>query len=112
MLTRMKIVTIDPLYTAAAAKSHDWLPVVPGQDGALASAMAHAILAEGVWNKNFVGNFKDGVNKFVANNIVSEDDFEEKHTSGVVKWWNIELKDKTPEWAESICGIKASKIRE
>ena len=23
----------------------------------------------------------------------------EKQTHGVVKWWNIELKDKTPAWA-------------
>jgi anaerobic selenocysteine-containing dehydrogenase len=112
MLDRMKIVTIDPLFTAAAAKSHDWLPVIPGQDGALASAMAHVILTEGIWNKEFVGDFLGGANKFVADTIVDEADFEEKHTNGVVKWWNIELKNKSAEWAEPICGIKASKIKE
>lgn len=110
VLENAKVVTIDPILTAAAAKSHEWLPVIPGQDGALAVAFAHVILKEGLWNKEFVGDFKDGINKFIPNQVVSEDDFQEKHTYGLVKWWNIELKDKSPEWAEQITGIKKDKI--
>ncbi len=110
MVEKAKVVTIDPILTTAASKSHEWLPIIPGQDGALAVAFAHVILTEGLWNKEFVGDFKDGVNRFVPNQIVSEDDFQENYTYGLVKWWNIELKDKTPEWAEPITGISKEKI--
>jgi anaerobic selenocysteine-containing dehydrogenase len=112
LLDYAKVVTIDPQLTTAASKSHEWLPVLPGQDGALASALAHHILVSGVWKKSFVGDFNDGINKFQAGQIVSEDDFTEIYTGGLVKWWNIELNDKTPEWAEPITGISADKIRQ
>jgi len=107
------IVTIDPTFTAAAAKSNEWLAVKPGEDGALASAIAHHILVNGLWNKTFVGDFNgNGDSAFVANTDVDENDFTEIETNGVVKWWNIELKDKTPEWAADITGISQSKIEE
>lgn len=110
ILDQAKVVTIDPILTTSASKSHEWLPIIPGQDGALAVAFAHTILVEGLWNKEFVGDFKDGKNRFVPNQVVNEDDFEEIHTYGLVKWWNIELKDKTPEWAEPITGLPKEKI--
>lgn len=105
------IATIDPRLSATAAKSNEWLPVIPGEDGALAVAMAHVILAEGVWNREFVGDFIDGVNLFKPGEDVPEESFAEKHTYGVVKWWNLELKDRTPEWAETQCGVPAAQIR-
>ena len=33
------------------------------------------------------------------------------HTSGLIRWWNLELKDRTPKWAEKQCGIPAGQIR-
>ncbi len=107
----VKIATIDPKYSSTAAKSQVWMPVIPGQDGALATAMAHVILAEGLWSREFVGEFTDGNNAFIKGKNVKEETFEEIHTHGVVKWWNLELKDRTPEWAAPICGIDADTIR-
>jgi anaerobic selenocysteine-containing dehydrogenase len=52
-----------------------------------------------MWSREFVGDFKDGKNLFKAGATVDEAAFEEKQTHGVVKWWNLELKDKTPVWA-------------
>lgn len=109
-LDRAKIATIDPRLTATAAKSDVWMPIKPGEDGALAVAMAHVILTEGLWYKPFVGDFKDGENKFVAGQTVNEDDFEEIYTNGLVKWWNLELKDKTVEWAAEKTGLPAEQI--
>lgn len=107
----VKIVTIDPKYSNTASKSHVWMPIIPGQDGALATAMANVILSEGLWSKEFVGDFTDGTNKFVSGQTVDETTFNEIHTYGVAKWWNLELKDRTPEWAETVCGIDANTIR-
>lgn len=106
-----KIAVIDPRLSTTAAKANEWLPVIPGEDGALAVAMAHTILVEGLWSKLFVGDFKEGENLFKKGNIVPEDSFTENYTYGVVKWWNLELKDKTPEWAEKRSGIPAEQIR-
>ncbi len=111
-LDRAKAVVIDPRLSATAAKSDMWLPIKPGEDGALAVAIAHVILAEGLWYKPFVGDFVEGENLFVAGNTVSEDAFEEIYTSGLVKWWNLELKDKTPEWAAERTGLPAEQIRQ
>ncbi|MBC8263893.1 MAG: molybdopterin-dependent oxidoreductase [Anaerolineales bacterium] len=111
MLDRAQVAVVDPRLSASAAKADEWLPIKPGEDGALAVAIAHVILTEGLWYKDFVGNFTDGVNKFVAGEEVSEDDFEEKYTYGLVKWWNLELKDKTPEWAAEKTGLPAEQIK-
>ena len=104
------VITIDPRLSAIGAKSHMWVPVKPGEDGALATAIAHVILTEGMWSKEFVGDFKDGKNMFKAGKTVDEKAFAEKHTHGLIKWWNIELKDRTPEWSEKICGISKADI--
>lgn len=111
ILERAKVATVEPRLTATANKSHEWLPVKSGEDGAVAIAMAHVILTEGLWSREFVGKFKDGENRFVYNESVNEDDFDEKYTYGIVKWWNLEIKDKPPEWAEEISGVSAEQIR-
>lgn len=113
MKDRAKVTAIDPRFSSTAAKADRWLPIIPGTDSALQVAMAHVILAEGKWNKAFVGDFADGKNAFTPGQNVSADaKFNEKHTSGVVQWWNLELKDRTPEWAENITGISAKDIRD
>jgi hypothetical protein len=66
------------------------------------------ILVNGLWSKEFCGDFKDGKNRF-ERATVKEADFAEKHTNGLVKWWNFELKDRTPEWAADT-GLRQEQI--
>ena len=96
---RGSVITVDPRLSTSAAKATEWLPIKPGEDGALAAAIAHVIMTEGMWGKEFVGDFKDGKNRFKSGVTVDESAFVEKQTHGVVTWWNIEVKDKTPAWA-------------
>jgi anaerobic selenocysteine-containing dehydrogenase len=105
------IAIAEPRLSATAAKADEWLPLKPGTDGALAVAIAHILLTEGLWYKDFVGDFTDGENRFVAGQYVDEAMFEEKHTNGIVAWWNLELKDKTAEWAAKITGLQAEQIK-
>ncbi|HEX4886116.1 MAG TPA: molybdopterin-dependent oxidoreductase, partial [Casimicrobiaceae bacterium] len=107
---RGTVVAVDPRLSNVAAKAHEWLPVKPGTDGALADAIAHVLLTEGLWSREFVGEFKDGQNRFKAGGTVDEAAFAEKETFGLVRWWNLELKDRTPAWAEKECGIPAAQI--
>lgn len=108
--TRVTVVDVHANTTTAAADRA--LYIKPGTDGAMALAIAHVMLAEGLWDKEFVGDFKDGDNLFRAGQRIPEGSFAEKWTYGIETWWNEELKDRTPEWAETITTIPAKYIRE
>jgi anaerobic selenocysteine-containing dehydrogenase len=110
VLDQATVAVVDPKLSSSSAKAQEWLPVKPGEDGALAIAMAHVILTKGLWSKEFVGDFMGGRNLFRAGATVDEDAFEEIHTYGLVKWWNIEVKDMTPERAEKITLIPKEQI--
>ncbi|UCD59293.1 MAG: molybdopterin-dependent oxidoreductase, partial [Candidatus Hydrogenedentota bacterium] len=125
VLDNAKVIVVDPRYSATATKADMWLPIRPGQDGALAVAIAHVILTEGLWYKDFVGDFHEHspVKRFKARMEIPEtfstvvdgkkisgSTFEEKHTYGLLRWWNQELKDKTPAWAEEMTGLSAKQI--
>ena len=107
---RGSVITVDPRLSSIAAKSNEWLPIKPGEDGALAAGIAHVLLTEGLWSKEFVGDFKDGKNLFKAGATIDEASFVEKQTHGIVKYWNLELKDKTPAWAAKKTLIPADQI--
>ena len=105
------IAVVDPRLSATAAKADEWLPVIPGEDGALAVAIAHVILVEGLWSRKFVGDFTDDQNKFIPGKTLDETVFDEMFTNGLIRWWNLELKNRTPEWASIQCGIPSEQIR-
>ena len=87
-----KLVLVDPRLTETAHKALQyggrWLPIRPGTDGALALALANVIIAEGLYDADFVANWTVGFNEFRA--LVAT---------------------KTPEWASPITGISATRIR-
>jgi thiosulfate reductase / polysulfide reductase chain A len=107
--TRVTVVDVHANVTTAAADRG--LFIKPGTDGALALAIAHVILTDGLWDRPFVGDFRDGRNRFAAGRNVSPALFEEKWVRGLAEWWNIELKDRTPEWAAGITDIPERTIR-
>ena len=111
MLDRGSVAVVDPRFSATATKADEWIPIVPGQDAALALALAHTLLVEGLWYRPFVGDFVDGVKRFSAGATVDESSFTETHTHGLVKWWNLELRERTPEWAAAVCGVSPEQIR-
>ncbi len=110
-LDKAQVAIVDPRFSASAAKADEWVPVKPGEDSAMGLALAHEILVNGGWNKEFVGDFNDGVNRFIPGQETDEKLFTEVHTFGLVKWWNLALKDYNAEWAAERCGIDAAQIR-
>ena len=68
----------------------------PGATGRLALAIAHVILTKGMWDRKFVGDFVDGINRFKTGEKVDPKSFSEKWTQGLIEWWNAELRDRTP----------------
>jgi anaerobic selenocysteine-containing dehydrogenase len=81
------VVTIDVRATEAAAQSDEVLVLRPGTDAALALALMHVLIAEGLYNRQFVEN----------------------HTVGFVRLAE-HVKAYPPEWAAGITGIPAARI--
>ncbi len=107
--TRVTVVDVHVNTTGTAADR--LLLIKPGTDGALALAMGHVILTEGLWDRAFAGDFTDPALKFEAGKEIDPNTFNEKWVSGLAEWWNVVLKDCTPEWAEKITTIDAADIR-
>lgn len=51
----MKLVAVDPVNNFAASKSVEWVPIIPGTDGALALAMINVMVNElGVYDEEYL----------------------------------------------------------
>ncbi|NYT63146.1 molybdopterin-dependent oxidoreductase [Alcaligenaceae bacterium] len=108
---KTRVTAVDVHINTTLAASDRALLIKPGTDGALALAIAHVILTEGLWDKAFVGDFEDGVNRFKTGQTIDPALFKEKWVKGLIEWWNLELKDRTPEWASEVTTIFTRDIR-
>ncbi|MBI2969119.1 MAG: molybdopterin-dependent oxidoreductase [Gammaproteobacteria bacterium] len=106
--TRVTVVDVHLNTTGAAADR--LLLIKPGTDGALALAIAHVILLEGLWDRLFVGDFVEPTFKFESGIEIDPASFQQKWVHGLPEWWNAVLKDCTPAWAEGITTIPAKDI--
>jgi len=89
-----KFISVDPIYTDSAATfDAQWIPIRPGTDTAVFSAMAYVIITEDLHDKSFIDTYTFGFDKFRDYVLGLEDGVE-----------------KTPEWAEAISGIPAATI--
>lgn len=58
---RGKVIVIDPVRTATAAKADEWLPITPGTDAALLLGIVHTVFDEGLVNLGELERHLDGV---------------------------------------------------
>src|SRR5579864_6677667 len=84
-----RLVVVDPRRTLSAEAARDWLPVRAGADIALANAMGHVIIQEGLQHQWFIDHATTGFADY-------------KHLVATY----------TPEWAETVSGVPVSQIRE
>ena len=90
----IKIVNIDPIFTDSAAVLADqWIPIRPGTDAAMLSAMAYVIINENLQDQNFIDKFTVGFDKYKAYIMGKEDGT-----------------PKTPKWAEEITKVPSETI--
>lgn len=82
-----KLVVVDPYFSATARKADEWVPIRPGTDGAMALAMAHVIIRDGLYDKDFVRDWTYGFERF-----------------------SKYVEDKTPAWAEKITTVPGETI--
>jgi anaerobic dimethyl sulfoxide reductase subunit A len=101
-----KVVCIDPRHSlSAAALADEWIPIRPGTDTAMMSAMAYVMLDEGLYDADFVRTHCVGWDSSQmppgAENAESYCDYLRGAVDGVAK---------TPQWAESITEVPAGTI--
>lgn len=57
----MKLVVFDPVCSPTASKADEWVPLLPGTDGAVALAMLHVLVNElGIMDRPFLGRQTNG----------------------------------------------------
>ncbi len=61
---RAKVVVVDPRYSVTALKADRWVPINPGTDAALAMAIAHVIISEGLYDSDFVSKWTAGFDEY------------------------------------------------
>ncbi|MDP6510271.1 MAG: molybdopterin-dependent oxidoreductase, partial [Dehalococcoidia bacterium] len=60
-----RVVSIDPKFTdTAAACAHQWIPILPGTDAAMALAMAYVIITENLQDQKFLDTYASGFDQF------------------------------------------------
>jgi anaerobic dimethyl sulfoxide reductase subunit A len=101
-----RIVCVDPRMTlSAVALADEWIPIRPGTDAAMMSAMAHVMIAENLYDAEFVRTHCLG---FDASQMPPGAESAESY-----KDYILGARDgtpKTPTWAAAICGVPAATI--
>jgi anaerobic dimethyl sulfoxide reductase subunit A len=95
------IICIDPRHTYSAEIIADqWVPIRPGTDMALVLAIANVLFKEDLYDKDYVSKYvePEGFRKW------------EDYVLGSVEGADGRV-DRTPEWAEEMCGVPADTIR-
>lgn len=101
-----KVVCIDPRMTlSAVALSDEWIPIRPGTDMALMSAMAYVMITEKLYDNGFVEKCCTGFDK---SQMPQGLETEESFTDYILG--KSDNKPKTPEWAEQITAIPKETI--
>lgn len=60
---RGRVIVIDPVRTATAARADEWLPITPGTDAALLLAVAHTLFAEDLVSLGRLAPHVDGLER-------------------------------------------------
>ncbi|MDT5243318.1 MAG: hypothetical protein QOD36_694, partial [Mycobacterium sp.] len=85
---RGKVIVIDPVRTATAARADEWLPITPGTDAALLLAVVNTLFTENLVRLGDVEPYLDGVDRM---------------RNAAAEW--------SPERVAAVTGITADRIR-
>jgi anaerobic dimethyl sulfoxide reductase subunit A len=102
-----QFVLVDPQYTdSGAAYDAWWIPIRPNTDAAMMAAMAHYIFVNELQDQAFIDQFTQGMD---AGTMPAWAEGEENFKAYILGEYDGQ--PKSPEWAQSICGVKAADIK-
>jgi len=79
---RGKLVQIESRLSTTSIKSDEWIPIQPGTEGVLALGIAHMIIKEGLYKKDFISNHTFGFEGWTDENGKEHLGFKEYILSG------------------------------
>lgn len=82
-----KVVIVDPRQSASCILADEWVPIRPGTDLGMLLAIAHVLIKEELYDKEFIAQYTTGFDEF-------------KET----------MVQYTPEWAQTVTDIPAATI--
>lgn len=106
--TNGKIYVIDPRFNdSICGRSDEWLPINPGTDAALVSAIAHELIVNEQVDKEFLDTYCVG---FDEDTMPESAAGQNKSYKDYIMGTGYDMIEKTPEWAAPITGISVEKI--
>jgi anaerobic selenocysteine-containing dehydrogenase len=84
-----RVIVIDPAHTRTAQAADEWMAIRPGTDAALALAMMHVIIGEGLYDRDYVARYTIGFTELTER-----------------------VQCYSPEYAAAITGMEAQRIRQ
>ena len=107
--TKGKVYIIDPrMNDSAMGHSAQWLPINPGTDAALVSAIAHELIVNDQVDHEFLDTYCVG---FDETTMPESAKGQNKSYTDYIMGTGYDMVEKTPEWAAPLCGISADRIR-
>ncbi|MDO5454166.1 MAG: molybdopterin-dependent oxidoreductase [Corynebacterium sp.] len=105
----VKTIVIDPRYSETSVGLGDeWVALRPGTDAALVAGMAHVMIAEGLHDQEFLDSYCVGFDE----DHLPEGAPEHSSYRSYVEGKGADGTEKTPEWAASLTGVPADRIRQ
>lgn len=96
---RGRLVQVEPRLSVTAAKADEWIPLRPGTDGGLALAMAHVIVSEGLYDREFVETWTFGF-----------EDWRDLAGTTHLGFRSLVLNDYRPEAVSALTGVPIQTI--
>ncbi|TDQ56652.1 anaerobic dimethyl sulfoxide reductase subunit A [Mesocricetibacter intestinalis] len=102
-----RMIIIDPRYTdTGAGREDEWIPIRPGTDAALCSALAYVLITENMVDQPFLDKYCVGYDE----KTLPADAPKNGHYKAYILGQGEDGIAKTPEWAEKITGIPQERI--
>ncbi|MBW1896752.1 MAG: molybdopterin-dependent oxidoreductase, partial [Deltaproteobacteria bacterium] len=96
---RAKVFQVEPRLSNTAAKADQWIPVKPGTEGALALGLAHVIVSESLYDREFVEYYAFGF-----------EDWTDYMGSSHIGFKRLVLNEYSPQAVSKITGLPADMI--
>ena len=107
--TKGKIYVIDPRFNdSLSGHSDEWLPINPGTDAALVSAIAYELIKGDMVDIDFLHKYCVGYDE---ETLPESAKGQNKSYKDYILGTGYDKVEKTPEWAAPITGISAGRIR-